>query len=31
MKALVRNILEALGIACIFAAPYIIYFMDMRP
>lgn len=26
-----RALLEAIGIACLFASPWIIYFMDMKP
>lgn len=31
MKRYVRELLEALGIACLFASPWIIYFMEMKP
>jgi hypothetical protein len=25
------ELLEAIGIACLFASPFIVYFMDMKP
>jgi hypothetical protein len=28
-KRYIREILEAIGIACLFASPFIVYFMDM--
>jgi len=31
MKRYIRELLEAMGIACLFAAPWIVYFMDMKP
>lgn len=30
MKPL-RELIEAMGIACLFAAPWIVYFMEMKP
>jgi len=30
-KRYFREFLEALGIACLFASPFIVYFMDMKP
>jgi hypothetical protein len=31
MKRYFRELLEAIGIACLFASPFIVYFMDMKP
>ena len=31
MRRYLRELLEALGVACLFASPFIIYFMDMKP
>lgn len=28
-KRYIRELLEAIGIACLFASPFVIYFMDM--
>jgi hypothetical protein len=30
-KRYIRELLEAIGIACLFASPFIVYFMDMKP
>jgi hypothetical protein len=31
MKRYLRELIEAMGIACLFAAPWIVYFMEMKP
>jgi len=31
MKRYIRELLEALGIAALFASPWIIYFLEMKP
>jgi hypothetical protein len=31
MKNLLQELIEAAGIACIFASPFIIYFLEMKP
>lgn len=31
MKRYIRELLEAIGIACLFASPFIVYFMEMKP
>ncbi len=31
MKRYFRELLEALGIACLFAAPWIVYFLEQKP
>jgi hypothetical protein len=30
-KRYFRELLEAMGIACLFASPLVVYFMDMKP
>ena len=31
MKRYFRELCEAMGIACLFAAPWIVYFMNLKP